>query len=67
MALKVWALWWEDRTIENKCDNMAVVGVQNTGCARDAILATCAATIGFLLLYTILNCQSYPWCIECCG
>ena len=40
MALKVWALWWEDRTIENKCDNMAVVGVQNTGCARDAILAT---------------------------
>ena len=48
VALKIWASLWKDLTIEIKCDNMAVVEVLNTGCARDAILATCARNIWLL-------------------
>ena len=48
VALKIWAPIWKDLTIEIKCDNMAVVEVLNTGCARDVILATCARNIWLL-------------------
>ena len=48
VALKLWGSHWKDKTIEIKCDNMAVVEVLRSGKARDSILATCARNIWLL-------------------
>ena len=48
VALKMWGPLWADKTIEVKCDNMAVVEVIRYGRARDPVLATCARNIWLL-------------------
>ena len=55
VALKIWSEHWQDKIIEIKCDNMAVVEVLRSGKARDAILATCARNIW--LLTSLFNIQ----------
>ena len=45
VALKIWATFWKNHTIEIKRDNMAIVEVLNTGRARDVMLAPCARSI----------------------
>ena len=53
VALKIWAKSWRDKTIEIKCDNMAVVDVIRSGRARDQTLVKCARTIW--LITSIFN------------
>ena len=53
VALKLWGPYWKDKTVEIKCDNMAVVEVLKSGCARDSVLAMYAHNIW--LLSTIFN------------
>ena len=48
MALKLWGPYWKDKTVEIKCDNMAVVEVLKSGRARDCVLAMCARNIWLL-------------------
>ena len=48
VALKLWGPHWKDKTVEIKCDNMAVVEVLKSGRARDSILAMCARNIWLL-------------------
>ena len=55
VALKIWDDYWQDKIIEIKCDNMAVVEVWESGRARDGILATCARKIW--LLTSLFNIQ----------
>ena len=52
---KIWGHHWQDKIIEIKCDNMAVVDVLRTRKARDGILATCARNIW--LLTSLFNIQ----------
>ena len=48
VALKLWGSHWKDKTVEIKCDNMAMVEVLRSGRARDSILAMCARNIWLL-------------------
>ena len=48
VALKLWGSHWKDKTVEIKCDNMAVVEVLRSGKVRDSILAMCARNIWLL-------------------
>ena len=55
VALKIWGKYWQDKLIELKCDNLAVVEVLRAGKARDNVLATCARNIW--LLTSLFNIQ----------
>ena len=55
VALKIWGKHWQDKLIELKCDNLAVVEVLRAGKARDNVLATCARNIW--LLTSLFNIQ----------
>ena len=55
VALKIWGKYWQDKIIEVKCDNIAVVEVLRSGRARDTVLATCARNIW--LLTSLFNIQ----------
>ena len=48
VAMKIWGDIWENKAIDIKCDNMAVVEVLTSGRVRDPILATCARNIWLL-------------------
>ena len=48
VALKLWGPYWKDKTVDIKCDNMAVVEVLKLGRARDSVLAMCAQNIWLL-------------------
>ena len=48
VALKLWGPYWKDKTVEIKCDNMAVVDVLKSGRACDDILAMCTRNIWLL-------------------
>ena len=48
VALKQWGPYWKDKTVEIKCDNMAVVEFLKSGRARDTVLAMCARNIWLL-------------------
>ena len=41
VAVLLWGQYWRGRRIQLFCDNEAVVSVINTGCTKDAVLATC--------------------------
>ena len=45
VALRIWAKHWQNKRIEIRCDNMAVVEIIRSGRARDPILAKCARNI----------------------
>ena len=51
VALNVWGQNWQNKCIEIRCDNLAVVLVLQEGRARDSILATLARNIWLLTLY----------------
>ena len=55
VALKVWASAWSDRTIDIKCDNLAVVEVLTSGKTKDTFLATCARNIWLLCAIFNIN------------
>ena len=48
VTFKLWGPYWKDKTVEIKCDNLAVVEVLKSGHARDSILAMCARNIWVL-------------------
>ena len=48
VALKIWGSYWKDKTVEIKCDNMAVVEVLRSGRACDSTLAMCARNMSLL-------------------
>ena len=48
VGLKVWGTHWKDKTVEIKCDNMAVVKVLRSGHARDSVLVMCACNTWLL-------------------
>ena len=53
VALRIWDKYWQNKRIEIKCDNMAVVEVIRSGKARDQTLAKCARNIW--LITSIFN------------
>ena len=55
VALKVWASAWSDRTIDIKCDNLAVVEVLTSGKTKDTFLATCARNIWLICAIFNIN------------
>ena len=55
VALKVWASAWSDKTIDIKCDNLAVVEVLTSGKTKDTFLATCARNIWLLCAIFNIN------------
>ena len=59
VALKLWAKQWQNKRIEIRCDNMAVVEVIRSGKARDPTLAKCARNIWLLTsifnIYLVVN------------
>ena len=55
VALKVWGQAWANKSIEIRCDNLAVVDVLSSGKARDSIMATCARNIWLLVAIYNIN------------
>ena len=55
VALKVWGQAWANKSIEIRCDNLAVVEVLSSGKARDSIMATCARNIWLLAAIYNIN------------
>ena len=55
VALKIWAKSWQDKKIEIKCDNMAVVDVIRSGRAKDQTLAKYACNIWLITLIFNIN------------
>ena len=53
VALKIWGQAWANKSIEFKCDNLAVMEVLSLGKARETITVTCA--INIWLLAAIFN------------
>ena len=49
VALKIWAKHWQNKRIEIRCDNMAMVEVIRSGKARDQTLAKCARNIWLII------------------
>ena len=47
VTLKIWDSYWKDKTIEVKCDNMAVVEVVRSGRACDPILLIVPEIYGY--------------------
>ena len=45
VALKVWSNLWQNKMVEIKCDNLAVVEVLNSGKTRDPFLALCGRNV----------------------
>ena len=54
VALKVWTHLWQDKKVEIKCDNLAVVKVLNSGKTRNPFLGICTRNVCWLLA-TIFN------------
>ena len=48
VALKVWAHLLQNKKVEIKCDNLAVVEVLNSGMTKDKFLALCARNVWLL-------------------
>ena len=55
VALKVWGQAWANKSIDVKCDNLAVVEVLSLGKARDSTIATCARNIWLLAVIYNIN------------
>ena len=55
VALKVWGQALANKSIEIRCDNLAVVGILSLGKARDIIMATCARNIWLLAAIYNIN------------
>ena len=55
VALKIWGQVWANKSIELRCDNLAVVEILSLGKARDSIMATCARNIWLLAAMYNIN------------
>ena len=59
LALKVWASFWQDKKLDIRCDNLAVVKVLTSGKTKYSFLATCACNIW--LTCAIFNIHIRVW------
>ena len=45
VPVHLWGQYWRGRRIQLSCDKEAIVSIINTGCTKDAVLATCLREI----------------------
>ena len=55
VAVRIFALDWQHRSILVRCDNAAVVQVLNNGKTKDPFLATCARNIWYCMAHHDIN------------
>ena len=55
VAVHIFALEWQHKSILVRCDNAAVVQVLNNGKTRDPFLATCARNIWYCIAQNDIN------------
>ena len=57
--VKIWATFWQNKKLDIRCDNLAVIEVLTSGKTKDTFLSTCASNVW--LICAIFNIHIRVW------